>query len=110
MVVTITNTQKVKLTLAPKNAAGEPAEIENPVWSSSIPELVRLDDDPGGDPNSKYAVAVGPGGTAEVACSCDADIGEGEELIIGVIDIEVSNPANKAVTVEFTAGTPEEQG
>ena len=107
MSATINFDQKVRLTLAPKNAAGEPAEIENPVWSSSVPEIVRID--PTEDPNSVFAVAVGPGGAAQVACSCDADIGEGERLIVGILDIEVINTTNEAVTVELVAGEPEPQ-
>lgn len=101
---TLTSEQKVKLTLVATDNDGNPAEIEHPVWSTSVPGVVSLA--PGDNPNEQYAVAEA-GGTAQISCQCDADLGDGELLLVGTLDIEVTNPTNQATMVALSPASAE---
>jgi hypothetical protein len=95
--------QKAKLSISPRDAAGNPSEIEGvPVWSTSDPAIATVTADPA-DPDglTAFAVPVGPLGTAQAHVSVDADLGEGVTTVEGVLDIEVK--AGETVSVNIDA-------
>jgi hypothetical protein len=99
--VKLIDSEKVALTISAQDGEGQPAITENPVWTSSNPEIIDIVEDNG----QAYAVTTGRIGTARVDLTVDALIGEGEENLTGFIDFEVI--AGKAVAVTITPGTPE---
>lgn len=102
----LTSTQKVELSIQPVDAKGNPAVVDGePVWATSNPDVVSLEVAEGG--MSCTAVAVGPVGTAQVAVTADADLGEGVAHITGLLDLEVM--AGAAVNLQISAGIPTEQ-
>ncbi len=116
MATILTETQRVLLTGAFKNARGNDAAVQNPVWSSSDETIMTLSEPTadertakgiGPDVHARWANAVGPAGTAQVQLVADADLGDGVREITGLHDIEVK--AGEATQVLMTAGAPEEQ-
>jgi len=102
----LTDTQEVDLSIAPKDAKGNPAAVEGaPVWASSDPTILTVE--AAADGLSAVAKAVGPLGTAQVSVTADADLGEGVKSISGTMDFEVQ--AGEAVSLGISAGTPREQ-
>lgn len=96
--------QKVKLTIAPVDAAGNPATVEGvPVWVSSDESVLSVVAD--ADGMSAYAIAVGPLGDAQVAVTADADLGPGVVTLTGTLDVTVV--AGQAVSLAVAAGAPE---
>lgn len=103
----LTATQQADLAVTITDSRGNPAPVQNPVWTSSEPETVTVDVDPT-DPHKAVVKAVGPVDEASmVKFEADADMGEGEIPIIATLDVVVT--AGQAVIVEITAGTPTEQ-
>jgi hypothetical protein len=99
----LTNAQKVKLTIAPVDAAGNPAAIDGlPEWSD-INGLFAFEAADG--PLSIYAITLGPVGQTSINVTADADLGEGAVPISGSLEVEVV--ASQAVTLSIVAGTPE---
>lgn len=98
--------QKVKLSILPVDAKGNPAAVDGvPVWASSDDGVIAVI--PSADGLSATATAVGKVGTAQVSVTADADLGDGVSNIAGVLDVTVV--AGQAVSVGVTAGTPEAQ-
>jgi hypothetical protein len=95
--------QKVKLSIAPVDAAGNSAPVQNPQWLSTDPGVLTVE--PSVDGLSASAVAVGPLGTAQVQVSADADLGSGVVALTGILDVQVV--AGQAVSLGILAGTPE---
>ena len=46
-------------------------------------------------------------GPVQIKVTADVDLGEGMELITGILDLEIAG--NKAVSLGIIAGTPREQ-
>ena len=104
MAFVLTDSQKVKLTIAPVNSAGNPAPIDGvPEWSVSDSTLLDIVVDTDG--MSATVSAVGPLGSVQVNVSADADLGAGVSTITGVLDIEVT--ASQATSLGIAAGVPE---
>lgn len=102
----MSDSQEVPLSITPVDKKKNPAKIDGvPEWSTDNSELLALK--PSADGLSCLVSAVGPLGTAKVSVKADAKIGEGEEHLFGVIDIEVT--AGQATSMEITAGTATEQ-
>ena len=100
----ITDVQKVVGSIAPQDAAGNPAPVDGvPVWESSDTSIVTVTAAPDG--MSAVVEAVGPLGTAQVSVSADADTGEGVVTITALADIEVL--ASQATAVGISFGVPE---
>jgi hypothetical protein len=100
----LTDVQKVIGSIAPKDAAGNPAPVDGiPVWASSDTAIVTVT--PAPDGMSAVVEAVGPLGTAQVSVSADADTGEGVATITALADIEVL--ASQATAVGISFGVPE---
>lgn len=96
--------QKVKLTINPVSAAGNPAPVDGvPAWATSDELIATVA--PAEDGLSAYVVATGPVGVAQVSVKVDADLGEGLREIIGTFDVEVI--ASEAAALVVTAGVPE---
>jgi hypothetical protein len=100
----LTDLQKVKVSIAPVDAKGNPAKVDGiPTWESS--DIALLTVIPADDGMSAYAFATGPLGTAQISVQVDADLGEGVKLLVGTLDIEII--ASDAVSLSIAAGTPE---
>ena len=102
MQVTITNEQKVLVTLNPTTGAGHPAKVEGkPNWNiSGLSTLVVAEDG-----MSAYLVSSDETGQSTIIVTADADLGEGVELIQGQIDLTVISA--KAQNLGLAVGTPE---
>jgi hypothetical protein len=102
-VLTLTDIQKVTLTVAPLDAVGNPAPIDGkPVWTVSDETLATLSVSEDG--LTCEVLTVGPFGSFQVKAEADADLGEGFLPITGLQDFVVLG--SQAVTLGITAGTP----
>lgn len=102
--LTLTDEQKVTLTIQPLTAAGNPARVDGtPAWDVSDQAIVFLAVDPDG--LSAVATTSGPLGTCQVSVSADADLGSGVRSLTGILDITVV--AAEAASIGILAGTPE---
>lgn len=103
MQITITNEQKIKVTLTPKTDSGKPAQIDGvPSWTVSTGDAT-LDQAPDG--MSVYLVSGDAPGTSEILVEADADLGEGVETISATITLNVEGA--KAVNLGLAIGEPE---
>lgn len=104
MSLLLTDVQKVTLTVAPLDAAGNPGKIDGkPTWTSSDESIATVA--ASDDGLSAVVTAVGPLGTVQIVAKADADLGEGVKEISGTLDIEVQG--SEAVSLGINAGTPE---
>lgn len=103
MQITLTNAQKVHITLTPMDAQGNPAPVDGvPIWALSDPSFVTLEI--AEDGMSAWAITIGPVGTCRLNVSADADLGEGIVTIAGDLDIEVT--ASQAVSLGINTDAP----
>jgi hypothetical protein len=87
--------QKATVTLAPKDAFGNPGAVDTsqhaPVWGVSDPALLSVT--PAADGLSAVFVAVGPvtasGAVVQGTVRADVDLGEGVEDLVGTVDFQV---------------------
>jgi len=104
--VTITNEQKIKITVNPKTAAGNPASIQEGSLQVEVLEGDGTAETIEGDPNSFYAISgSATGAITRIKVSADGDLGEGvvtleDEALVTVI------PAT-ASSLGLTVGEPE---
>lgn len=101
----LTETQFVEGVVVPKTKKGNPAEVQDPVFSSSNDAVIAVTTDPA-NPLGVKVSAVAPG-AAQVLLSFDADLGDGVETVNLAADFTVI--AGKAVTADFNFGAPQEQ-
>lgn len=100
----LTDVQKCTLTIAPVDAAGNPATLDGaPAWTSSNPTV--LDVVAGADGLTAVVTALGPLGDSQVSVSADARVGPDVVTLTGTLDVNVA--ASEATTLGITAGTPE---
>jgi len=102
MLITITNEQKVEVTLAPMTAAGNPATLDGaPVW-----EVVAGDAtlEVAADGLSAFLVSGVADINSQITVTADADLGEGVITLTDTIDLAVV--AAEASQLGLTAGTP----
>jgi len=103
MALTLTNTQKVTLTVQPVDAKGYSAPVDGiPSWAQSDASVGTLT----ANGFSAEFVALAPGQT-QITVSADADLGANTRTITGVLDILVE--AGEASTLIITAGVPTQQ-
>jgi hypothetical protein len=101
----LTDSQKVDIAVAGADKKGFPAAVETITFTSSDATVAAVTPDPA-DP-SKASVVAGNPGTAQIAVTADALIGDGENILTGTLDIVVV--AGSAATLSVTAGVPTEQ-
>ena len=103
MLVTITNEQKVQVTLAPLTAAGNPATVDGvPTWSVTSGDATLEVAENG---MSAYLVSGAADVNSQITVTADADLGEGVTEITDTIDLAVVSAA--ASQPGRNAGTPE---
>ena len=101
--ITLTNEQKVSVTLAPKTATGKPAPLDGmPTWSIISGESTI---EVAGDGLSATIISSDTPGDTQILIEADADLGEGVETISDVIAVKVVGA--KAQSLGLTIGTPE---
>lgn len=87
MLITITNEQKVQVTLAPTTQAGNPATLDGtPSWTVTDGDAT-LEVAPDG--LSCYLISGNADVNSKIEVSADADLGEGVQTITDVIDLAV---------------------
>ena len=102
MLVTITNEQKINMTLAPMTAAGNPAVLDGvPSWNVVSGDALL---EPAADGLSCYLIS-GSVGNSVITVTADADLGEGVREITDTIDLAVVSA--EASSLGLVAGTPE---
>jgi hypothetical protein len=102
MLITITNEEKVQVTLAPLTAAGNPATLDGvPTWTviegDATVEVAE-------DGLSAFLVSGAADVTSKIEVTADADLGEGVVNLSDVIDLAVV--AASATALGLVAGTP----
>jgi len=101
--VSITNEQKVKVTLTPVTETGKPAKLDgSPSWAvvSGNSQVVVAEDGLSAD-----LISADDPGETQILIKADADIGEGVEEISDVITLTVIGATAKNLGI--TVGTPE---
>jgi hypothetical protein len=103
----LTKTQKCSIAIKAFDDSVPPVEapIENIIFTSTDEAVCRVEQDPV-DPKKATVFAV-EDGVAQINVSADADLGEGEMPLTGVLSVEVQTVFGKSLGIEV--GTPEEQ-
>lgn len=100
--ITITNEQKVPVTLAPVTATGQPAKLDGkPTWEVVTGDSTVVVADDG--LSAELVSSDNPGDT-EILVKADADLGAGVEEISDIIKLTVQGA--RAQSLGLTAGTP----
>jgi hypothetical protein len=99
--LTITNEQKIPVTLAPTTAAGKPAELDGPAKFSVISGSSTVV--AGEDGKSAELISSDTPGDTVFLVEADADLGEGVETISDTITLHVAGA--RAANLGLTAGT-----
>lgn len=101
----ITDSQQFSISVQPVDAKGNAAVVDGPAtFESSSPDILSVE--PTGDLTA-LVVAVGPLGSAQIAVTVDADLGEGVRSVSGTLDVEVKG--GEAVSLNISTGPVEEQ-
>jgi hypothetical protein len=102
MLITITNEEKVQLTLAPTTAAGNPATLDGvPTWTVVAGDAtVEVSE----DGLSAFLVSGAADVNSQIEVVADADLGEGIVTLTDLIDLAVV--AAQASVLGLVAGTP----
>lgn len=101
--LTITNEQKIKVTLNPVTDTGRPAPLDGtPEWTVVSGNSVVT---PDADGKAAYLVSADEPGDTVVMVKADADLGEGREEIADTITLKVAGA--RAKNLGLVAGEPE---
>lgn len=102
MLITITNEQKVEVTLAPTTEAGNPATLDGaPVWTVVSGDATL---EVAADGLSAFLVSGAADVNSVIEVTADADLGEGVVTLTDTIDLAVV--AAEASRLGLVAGTP----
>lgn len=102
MLITITNEEKVQVTLAPTTAAGNPASLDGlPTWKVTSGDATL---EVAADGLSAFLVSGAPGVNSQIAVTADADLGAGVVTLSDVIDLAVVLASASALGL--VVGTP----
>ena len=102
MLITLTDEQKIPVTLAPVTAAGNPAQVDGvPLWTV-VEGDATLEVAPDG--MSCYLIS-GTVGNSQITVSADADLGSGVNTITDTIDLAVVSA--QASSLGLVVGTAE---
>ena len=99
----LTDIQQCRLAIGPKDAAGNPAQVQGAAWASSDTSVCTVEQ--AEDGLSALVKTVGPVGSCQVTVTADADLGDGVTEIVGIMQVNII--ASQATTVGITAGEPE---
>lgn len=102
--ITLTNEQKVRATLTPKTASGNPAPIDGKPDISVISGEATINNI-SEDGMSFDIVSPDLPGDSQVLIEADADLGDGIETISDVIKVAVVGA--RAANLGLSLGTPE---
>lgn len=103
MLITITNEEKVLVTLAPTTAAGNPATLDGaPVWTVTEGDATI---EVAEDGLSCTLVSGEANVNSKVEVTADADLGDGVVALTDVIDLAVVSA--EASALGLVAGDPE---
>lgn len=87
MLITITNEEKVQVTLAPQTAAGNPATLDGvPTWTVIEGDATL---EVAVDGLSAFLVSGAADVNSKIEVSADADLGEGVVTLTDVVDLAV---------------------
>lgn len=87
MLITITNEEKIQVTLAPTTAAGNPASLDGaPIWTVTEGDATL---EVAEDGLSAFLVSGAADTNSKITVSADADLGEGVINITDTIDLAV---------------------
>lgn len=87
MLITITNEEKVQVTLAPTTAAGNPATLDGaPVWTVTEGDATL---DVAVDGLSAFLISGDANKNSKITVTADADLGEGVVTLTDTIDLAV---------------------
>jgi len=101
--ITITNEQKIQVTLTPVTATNKPAQLDGGATFeviSGTATVAMIE----GNPLSAFLVSGDLPGDSEIMVSADADLGEGVETISDIIKLTVAGA--KAASLGLTVGAP----
>lgn len=102
MLITITNEQKVEVTLDPRTAAGNPATLDGtPTWTVTAGDATL---EVATDGLSAFLVSGAADVNSVIEVSADADLGEGVQTIVDTVDLAVV--AASASALGLVVGTP----
>ena len=93
--------QKVKLSINPVDAFGNPAKVDGvPAWSLSDDILAALEVHPSG--LETVLTSLGPVGSVKVSVAADADLSDGVRSLIGeaIVDIEAGEAVDLGLQAE----------
>lgn len=100
--LTITDEQKVNVTLAPTTDAGSPAKLDGaPAWEVTSGDATVT---PAADGLSADLVSGAIAGDSVITVTADADLGQGVTTITEVITLHVIDP--QASNLNAKAGVP----
>lgn len=103
MLITITNEEKVQVTLSPTTAAGNPANVDGaPTWTVTEGDATV---EVAADGLSAYLISGAADVNSKIEVTADADLGEGIVNITDSIDLAVV-PAS-ASALGLVVGTAE---
>ena len=101
--ITITNEQKIQVTLTPVTATNKPAQLDGGATFeviSGTATVAMIE----GNPLSAFLVSGDLPGDSEILVSADADLGDGVETISDIIKLTVAGA--KAASLGLTVGAP----
>lgn len=99
--ISSTNEEKILITIAPVTAQGNPASVENTVFTVDSGDATVQEV----EANKSYYLVSGAGGLSTVTVTADADLGEGVTNITDTIEYFVTTA--QATSFGLSAGTPE---
>lgn len=99
---TLQNDFKLPLAIAPTDKKGNPALVEDIVWSTSDPTIATVV--ASADGLSAEVIPADNLGAVQIKVTADSKIGTEENFLTGLSDIEVM--AGEAVNLGIVAGTP----
>ena len=103
MLITITNEEKVQVTLAPATAAGNPATLDGiPTWNVIEGDATL---EVAVDGLSAFLVSGAADVNSKIEVSADADLGEGVVTLTDVIDLAVVAAGASALGLVVAAPT-----
>jgi hypothetical protein len=105
MELVITDSQQFRVEIQPVDKVGNPGTLASvPAWSASDPTILTVL--PAADGMSAVVSAMGKLGAAQVNVTAEGDPTPGVNTITGTVAVQVVG--GKAVSLQFTAGTPTE--